>query len=59
MLKLVVLFGAVWMILRYELVPGLALAAGYAALPIGITLATVFGPRPVDADEGNGGDEPR
>lgn len=50
MLKLVVLFGSVWLILKHDLVPGLALAAGYAALPIGITLSTVFGPKPVDGD---------
>ncbi len=36
----------VWIILRSGLVSGLSLAAGYAALPFGITVATLFGPKP-------------
>jgi hypothetical protein len=46
MLKLVFLFGGVWLILKSELVSGISLAIGYAALPVGITLGSLFGPRP-------------
>lgn len=46
--KLVFLFGGVWMILQSGVVTGLALAAGYGALPLGITLGTLFGPKPPD-----------
>ena len=53
-MKLVLLFGAVWLLLRNGAVNGLALAAGYAALPLGITVASLFGPRPVDYDESTG-----
>jgi hypothetical protein len=49
--KLVALLGAVWLILRSGYVSGLALAVGYAALPVGITLGSLFGPKPPD-DEG-------
>jgi len=48
--KLVFVFGGVWVILQRGLVPGLALAAGYAALPLGITLGSLFGPKPVDEE---------
>lgn len=47
-IKLIVLFVGVWLVLRSDAVPALALIAGYAALPIGITLGSLFGPRPVD-----------
>ena len=47
-LKLLVLIGAVWWVLKTELVPGMALFAGYVALPMGITLGTLFGPPPQD-----------
>lgn len=46
--KLVFLFGGVWVILKNDFVPGLALAAGYGALPIGITFGFLFGPKPPD-----------
>jgi hypothetical protein len=46
LLKLVFLFGGVWMILTSDIVSGLALAAGYGALPVGITLGSLFGPKP-------------
>jgi hypothetical protein len=46
MLKLVFLFGGVWLILKSELVSGISLAIGYAALPVGITLGSLFGPKP-------------
>jgi hypothetical protein len=49
-LKLLVLFGGVWLILRNDLVSGISLAAGYAALPCGIILASLFGPRPPEID---------
>ena len=48
LVKLIFLFGGVWLILKNDVVPGLALAAGYGALPIGITLGFLFGPKPPD-----------
>jgi ATP synthase I subunit len=50
LVKLVFLFGGVWLILKNDFVPGLALAAGYGALPIGITFGFLFGPKPPDDD---------
>lgn len=44
--KLVVLLGGVWLILRSGIASGLALIVGYGALPIGITVGTLFGPKP-------------
>lgn len=49
-LKLVFLFGGVWIILKNDFVPGLSLAAGYAALPVGITFGFLFSPKPPDDD---------
>jgi hypothetical protein len=48
MIKLVALFGGVWLILKSDLVSGLALAVGYASLPVGITVGSLFGPKPDD-----------
>lgn len=48
--KLVFLFGGVWIILKNDYVPGLALAAGYGALPVGITFGFLFGPQPPEGD---------
>jgi hypothetical protein len=45
-LKLVALFGGVMLILKSGRVSGVSLVAGYAAMPFGITLASLFGPRP-------------
>jgi hypothetical protein len=50
-LKLVALFGGVAIILRSELVSGVSLAVGYGALPFGITIASLFGPRPKDEED--------
>jgi hypothetical protein len=50
-LKMVFLFGGVWLVLRTGAVSALALVAGYAALPIGITLGSLFGPRPAEDDD--------
>lgn len=50
-LKLVALFGGVWLILKSGYVSGLALAVGYGALPIGITIGSLFGPRPSEPPE--------
>lgn len=50
-LKLIGLFGGVWLVLTSGLASGLSLAAGYAALPLGITLASLFGPKPPESDE--------
>ena len=41
-LKLVALLGGAWFLLRSGLVSGLTLAAGYASLPVGVTLASLF-----------------
>lgn len=41
-LKLLALFGAVYLILRRGDVSALALVVGYGALPIGITLSSLF-----------------
>jgi len=49
MVKLLALFGGVWFILKTDYVSGLALAAGYGALPIGITVGSLFGPKPGDS----------
>jgi ATP synthase I subunit len=46
MVKLAALFCAVWLILRSGYATGLSLAVGYGALPIGITLGSLFGPKP-------------
>ena len=44
--KLVALLGGIWLILKSNVVSGLALTIGYGALPIGITLGSLFGPKP-------------
>lgn len=46
--KLAVLLGGVWLILRSGVASGLSLIVGYGALPLGITVGTLFGPRPPD-----------
>jgi hypothetical protein len=51
LLKMLLLFGGVWLILKTGAVSALSLVAGYAALPIGITVASLFGPRPADTSE--------
>src|SRR5262249_34080791 len=51
LLKMAVLFGGVWLILRTGVVSGLSLIAGYAALPVGILVASLFGPAPADDDQ--------
>ena len=48
--KLVFLFGGVWIILKNNFVPGLALAVGYGALPVGITFGFLFGPKPPEGE---------
>lgn len=45
-IKLLVLLGGIWLILRTNLVPPLALTAGYASLIVGITLGSLFAPKP-------------
>ncbi|HVY48603.1 MAG TPA: ATP synthase subunit I [Minicystis sp.] len=47
-LKLVVLFGGVFLLIKSGVVSGVSLAIGYGALPIGITLGSLFGPKPPD-----------
>lgn len=51
LLKMLFLFGGVWLILRTGAISALSLVAGYAALPIGITIGSLFGPTPRDPDE--------
>jgi hypothetical protein len=55
-LKMVLLFGGIWLLMKSGLVPWLSLAAGYAALPFGITIASFFGPRPPETDAQPGAD---
>jgi hypothetical protein len=45
-LKLVLLLGGVWMILKSGVVSGLALVIGYMSLPVGAVAASLFGPKP-------------
>lgn len=49
-IKLLVLLGGVWLLLRTNLVPPLALTAGYASLIIGITLGSLFAPKSSDEE---------
>ena len=51
LLKMGLLFGGVWLILKNGYFSPLALIAGYAALPVGITLGSLFGPKPPESDE--------
>lgn len=50
-IKLVALLGGVWLILKSGYVSGLALTIGYGALPIGITVGSLFGPKPPEPKE--------
>jgi hypothetical protein len=52
LLKMTLLFGGVWLILRSGSVSALSLIAGYAALPVGITVGSLFGPKPGGGPEG-------
>ena len=52
--KLVALLGGIWLILKSNVVSGLALTIGYGALPIGITLGSLFGPKPPETTPGGG-----
>ncbi|MFT3774302.1 MAG: ATP synthase subunit I [Minicystis sp.] len=46
LLKMLLLFGGVWLILRSGAVSALSLIVGYCALPIGIAVGSLFGPSP-------------
>lgn len=59
LLKMALLFGGVWLILKAEVVPVLSLLAGYTALPVGITVASLFGPRPPAGGAGDDEKETR
>jgi hypothetical protein len=50
LLKMGLLFGGVYLILKNGYFSPLALIAGYAALPVGITVGSLFGPRPPESD---------
>jgi hypothetical protein len=45
-LKLTFLLGGVYLIVKSGVVPVLALAVGYGALPVGVVVGTLFGPKP-------------
>lgn len=45
-LKLFLLLGGVWLILKSEVVSGLSLVIGYMSLPTGAVVASLFGPKP-------------
>lgn len=45
-LKLFLLLGGVWLILKSGVVSGLALVVGYMSLPVGAVVASLFGPKP-------------
>ena len=49
-LKLGALLFGVWFILKSGIVSGLALTIGYSSLVVGITLGTLFGPKPPEGD---------
>lgn len=49
-LKMLALMAVVYLLLRSGLVPALALVIGYAALPIGVSVANFIGPRPGEDD---------
>ena len=55
--KLTLLFGGVWILLKSGYVTGIPLAAGYAALPFGIVIGTLLGPKPPE-DLGDGRGRP-
>lgn len=61
-IKLAFLLVAVWLVLKSDLVPPLSLVLGYASLPIGITLGSLFGPKPAEPPpaepDGDGGGDP-
>jgi hypothetical protein len=50
-LKLLALFGGLYVLLNSGIISGITLAVGYAAMPLGIALASLVGPRPGDDDE--------
>lgn len=55
-LKIFILFGGVWWLLRSGVVSPLALVCGYGALPLGIALGGAIGPRIPPAGEPGGPD---
>lgn len=52
--KLVLLLGGVWLILRSGIASGLQMIVGYSALPVGVTIGSLFGPKPPDDLQGGG-----
>ena len=61
--KVTILLGGIWLILKTGVVPPLALMAGYASLIVGITIGSLFGPQPPEDEEPGtkstpGGDRP-
>lgn len=52
-LKLFALMGGVWLILKSGVASGVSLMIGYASLVVGITLGTLFGPKPPEDEDGS------
>jgi len=50
-IKLLVLVAGAWLIIRSGYISGFALAAGYGALPIGITMGSLFAKKPDDYED--------
>lgn len=48
-LKFAALLAGIWLIMRSGVVTGLSLAVGYGALPLGITVGGLFGPKPPES----------
>jgi hypothetical protein len=57
-IKLTLLLGGVWLIIRHDIVGAGWLALGYGSLPLGITLGTLFGPKPPDEPLAEGPPDP-
>lgn len=47
-IKLVALILGIWLVLRTGAISPVALVIGYGSLPLGITLGSLFGPKPPD-----------
>ena len=49
LLKFFALLGGIFLIMRTGVVTGLSLAVGYGAMPMGITVGGLFGPKPPES----------
>ena len=57
-LKLLALLGGLYLLLENGVIDPLPLVIGYGALPLGIAIGSVFGPRPGDDGQPTSGSEP-